>query len=81
MFNFALSYALNSLTEKGEKFLEQEIQSLSSEINNFQSQMSDYLPYIIKFCYKVIFALLVFWAGGKVIRWIVRFIKASMEKT
>ncbi|MDY4693934.1 MAG: mechanosensitive ion channel [Blautia sp.] len=61
--------------------MEQEIQSLSSEINNFQSQMSDYLPYIIKFCYKVIFALLVFWAGGKVIRWIVRFIKASMEKT
>ncbi|MBQ7371192.1 MAG: mechanosensitive ion channel family protein [Blautia sp.] len=54
------------------------------EITTQAFQFRDYLmgkaPEIVDFCLRVVLALLVFWIGRKLIRWILKILESSMKK-
>lgn len=50
------------------------------DINKYQQYISEQLPVITKFCIKVVVAIAAFYIGQKLIKWILRTIRQSMEK-
>ena len=53
---------------------------MENEINRLTKYISDKIPELIDFAIGVVLALLVFWIGAKIIKWIRKIIRISMEK-
>ena len=53
---------------------------MENEINRLTEYISDKIPELIDFAIGVVLALLVFWIGAKLIKWIRKLIRISMEK-
>ena len=53
---------------------------MEKEINKLTQYISDKIPGVIDFAIGVVLALLVFWIGTKIIKWIRKLIRISMEK-
>lgn len=53
---------------------------MEKEINKLTQYISDKIPGVIDFAIGVVLALLVFWIGTKIIKWIRKIIRVSMEK-
>ena len=53
---------------------------MENEINRLTKYISDKIPELIDFAIGVVLALLVFWMGAKIIKWIRKLIRISMEK-
>ena len=53
---------------------------MENEINRLTNYISDKVPELIDFAIGVVLALLVFWIGAKLIKWIRKLIRISMEK-
>lgn len=53
---------------------------MENEINRLTEYISDKIPELIDFAIGVILALLVFWIGAKIIKWIRKILRISMEK-
>lgn len=53
---------------------------MENEINRLTQYISDKIPGLIDFAIGVVLALLVFWIGAKIIKWIRKIIRISMEK-
>ncbi len=53
---------------------------MENEINRLTEYISDKIPELIDFAVGVVLALLVFWIGAKIIKWIRKLIRISMEK-
>ena len=53
---------------------------MENEINRLTEYISDKIPELIDFAIGVVLALLVFWIGAKIIKWIRKIIRISMEK-
>lgn len=53
---------------------------MENEINKLTGYISDKIPELIDFAIGVVLALLVFWIGAKIIKWIRKIIRISMEK-
>ncbi len=53
----------------------------SQEVNQFFQFIEDNIPNIIAFGIRVVLALVVFFIGGKVIKWIRRVVRRSFERT
>lgn len=53
---------------------------MENEINRLTKYISDKIPELIDFAIGVLLALLVFWIGAKIIKWIRKIIRISMEK-
>ncbi len=53
---------------------------MENEINRLTKYISDKIPGLIDFAIGVVLALLVFWIGTKIIKWIRKIIRISMEK-
>ena len=53
---------------------------MENEINRLTNYISDKVPELIDFAIGVVLALLVFWIGTKIIKWIRKIIRISMEK-
>lgn len=51
------------------------------EILNFKEYFAEQIPAIVGFGIKVLLAIVVFFVGRKLIRWCIRLLKRSMEKT
>ena len=60
--------------------METQVQEISTEIHKFPQYIEDKLPAITGFCLRIVIALLVFWLGGKLIRWLLKFIKRSLGR-
>ena len=60
--------------------MENQVQEISTEIHKFPQYIEDKLPAIPGFCLRIVIALLVFWLGGKLIRWLLKFIKRSLGR-
>ena len=53
---------------------------MENEMNRLTEYISDKIPELIDFAIGVVLALLVFWIGAKIIKWIRKIIRISMEK-
>ena len=53
---------------------------MENEINRLTKYISDKIPGLIDFAIGVVLALFVFWIGTKIIKWIRKIIRISMEK-
>ena len=60
--------------------LEANMQQLEANVNKYQQYFLDRLPVLTGFCIKVFLAILAFWVGRKIIRWILKFMKTSLQK-
>ena len=60
--------------------METQVQEISTDINKFQQYIEDKLPAVTGFCLHIVIALLVFWLGGKIIRWLLKVMKRSLGR-
>lgn len=60
--------------------METQVQKISAEINKFQQYIEDKLPAVTSFCLRIVIALLVFWLGGKAIRWLLKVMRRSLGR-
>lgn len=60
--------------------MEQEVQEVVNNVNRYQQFFVDHLPEIAKFGLKVVIAIIVFVTGRKIINWLLKLMKASMER-
>jgi small conductance mechanosensitive channel len=65
--------------------VEEGIQEIGMEVemkmNRLQQYFSDHLPDVISFAIRVVIALVVFWIGIKLIKWILKVTRRSLEKS
>ena len=57
-----------------------QVQEISAEINKFQQYIEDKLPAVTSFCLRIVIALIVFWLGGKAIRWLLKVMRRSLGR-
>ena len=57
-----------------------ENEEVVKEVGKFAQYVSDKIPGVIDFALSVVLALVVFFVGAKLIKWIRKIVKASMEK-
>lgn len=69
-----------SVRKKEVCLLEQEVQEVVNNVNRYQQFFVDHLPEIAKFGLKVVIAIIVFVTGRKIINWLLKLMKASMER-
>lgn len=60
--------------------METQVQEISAEINKFQQYIEDKLPAVTSFCLRIVIALIVFWLGGKAIRWLLKVMRRSLGR-
>lgn len=66
--------------EQVEQGVKQSVQEVAEGVNRFQQYLYDNIPEFTRFGLKVLVALLAFFVGRKIIKWLVKFTRASMEK-
>lgn len=60
--------------------VEQSVQEVADSVNKIQEYIYNNIPAFTRFGIKVVVALLAFFVGRKIIKWLVKFAKVSMEK-
>lgn len=60
--------------------MEQEVQEVVNSVNRYQQYLTDHLPEITRFGLKVVIAILVFVTGRKLINWVLKLMKASLDR-
>lgn len=60
--------------------MEENVQELGKNVNKLQQYLSDQLPAITQFCIKVVLAIVVFYVGRKVIAWLLKVMRRSLER-
>lgn len=60
--------------------MEEQVEEISTEINKLQQYVEEVLPAVTGFCLRIVIALLVFWLGGKVIRWLLKVMRRSLGR-
>ncbi len=66
--------------EQVEQGVKQSVQEVTEGVNQLQQYLYDNIPEFTRFGFKVIIAILAFFVGRKLIKWLVKFVKTSMEK-
>ena len=51
------------------------MQEVGSQVSQYKQMFENYLPDITKFGIKVVLAIVAFWVGSTVIKWIVKFVR------
>ena len=59
----------------------QTVQEVGSQVSQYKQMFENYLPDITKFGIKVVLAIVAFWVGSTVIKWIVKFVRKSLTKS
>ena len=59
----------------------QTVQEVGSQVSQYKQMFENYLPDITKFGIKVVLAIVAFWVGSTVIKWIVKVVKKSLTKS
>ena len=59
----------------------QTVQEVGNQVNQYRQMFENYLPDITKFGIKVVLAIVAFWVGSTVIKWIVKFVRKSLTKS
>ena len=57
------------------------MQEVGSQVSQYKQMFENYLPDITKFGIKVVLAIVAFWVGSTVIKWIVKFVRKSLTKS
>ena len=56
------------------------MQEVGSQVSQYKQMFENYLPDITKFGIKVVLAIVAFWVGSTVIKWIVKFVRKITDK-
>ena len=59
----------------------QTVQEVGNQVSQYRQMFENYLPDITKFGIKVVLAIVAFWVGSTVIKWIVKFVRKSLTKS
>ena len=59
----------------------QTVQEVGNQVSQYRQMFENYLPDITKFGIKVVLAIIAFWVGSTVIKWIVKFVRKSLTKS
>ena len=59
----------------------QTVQEVGNQVSQYKQMFENYLPDITKFGIKVVLAIVAFWVGSTVIKWIVKFVRKSLTKS
>lgn len=59
----------------------QTVQEVGNQVSQYRQMFKNYLPDITKFGIKVVLAIVAFWVGSTVIKWIVKFVRKSLTKS
>lgn len=70
-------YAAEVLSQES---VEETVQEITTNMNQYQQYIRDHIPDIIGFGIKVALAIAAFYVGGKLIKWLIRIAKNSMER-
>lgn len=70
-----------SLSQDVQESVEQVTSEATQEVNQFVQFFEDHIPDILAFGIKVVLALVLFFVGGKVIKWIRNIVRKSFERT
>ena len=57
------------------------MQEVGNQVSQYRQMFENYLPDITKFGIKVVLAIVAFWVGSTVIKWIVKFVRKSLTKS
>ncbi|MDC7289906.1 mechanosensitive ion channel [Blautia schinkii] len=60
--------------------MEESVQELEENVNKLQKYLSDQLPAVTQFCLKVVLAIVIFYVGQKVIKWLLNLMRRSLER-
>lgn len=59
----------------------QTVQEVGNQVSQYRQMFENYLPDITKFGIKVVLAIVAFWVGSTVIKWLVKVVKKSLTKS
>lgn len=60
--------------------MEEKVQEISTDVNQFQKYIDEHLPDIMEFGVKILLTIAAFYIGRKLIRWILKIARSSMER-
>ena len=60
--------------------MEENVQELGENVNKLQKYLSDQLPAVTQFCLKVVLAIVIFYVGQKIIKWLLKVMRRSLER-
>lgn len=75
-----LAYSIMKLFLTQQSTIDTAVQNIQKEKNAFENYMDGVLPQLLDFAVEVIFALIFLLIGLKLVKWIVKFLKNSMER-
>lgn len=70
-----------SLSQDVQESVEQVTSEATQEVNQFVQFFEDHIPDIVAFGIRVVLALVLFFVGGKVIKWVRKVVRKSFERT
>lgn len=70
----------SNLSEMGMENLGQNVKEFSYGMSNFKEYLQEQIPTVVEFGIKVALAILAFYIGGKVIKWLLKVLKRSLER-
>ena len=70
----------SNLSEMGMENLGQNVKEFSYGMSNFKEYLQEQIPTVVEFGIKVVLAILAFYIGGKVIKWLLKVLKRSLER-
>lgn len=60
--------------------MEENVQELGESVNKLQEYLIGQLPVIARFCVKIVLAIVVFYIGRKLINWVLKVMRRSLER-
>lgn len=57
------------------------VQEVQEKVDTFGQTLRDYFPDILSFGIRVVFSIVIFWIGGRLIGWTVKLVKRSLSRT
>lgn len=60
--------------------VEETVQEITTNVNRYQQYIKDHIPDIAGFGIKVVLAIAAFYVGGKLIKWLLKVVRNSMER-
>ena len=60
--------------------IEEKVQEISTDVSRYQQYVNDHIPDLVGFCLKVILAVIVFFVGRKLIKWLIKIVRNSMDR-
>jgi small conductance mechanosensitive channel len=71
---------MTDLGDIGIEDIQENVEELHQNASALKEYIKSQIPALTGFCIKVVLAILAFWIGRKIIRWIVKVMKRSLEK-